>query len=329
MPTMRENVVKLAESWVGFSEKNGKYKQIIDVYNSYGKSHALPRGTKMLYEWPWCACTWSALAIQLGYTDIMPIEISVPKLIELAKKQGIWIENDGYVPSIGDAICYDWQDTGKGDNVGGADHIGVVTYVNEKSGYFVVVEGNYNDAVKKRTVSINGRYIRGFIVPKYDQNGSHMGNTEIGKSASEVAHEVIVGKWSTGEDRKRLLTAAGYDYAEIQKMVNNILNTPTVTPEPPKCGEDGCEVFSKVKSTVYSKNYSDTIKGTYATTTALYLRNDAGTNKKALVLMPKGLSVRCYGYYTPFNNANWFYVVATHDGVEYTGFCHSKYLVKK
>ena len=40
----------------------------------------------MEYSWPWCACTWSALAIKLGYTDIMPIEISCPELIIAAKK---------------------------------------------------------------------------------------------------------------------------------------------------------------------------------------------------------------------------------------------------
>ena len=31
---------------------------------------------------------------------------------------GCWQENDAYVPSPGDAILYDWQDNGIGDNTG-------------------------------------------------------------------------------------------------------------------------------------------------------------------------------------------------------------------
>lgn len=57
------------------------------------------------------------------------------------------------------------------DNTGTPDHVGVIVEVHESAGYFVVVEGNYSNAVKKRTLSINGRYIRGFISPKYDADG--------------------------------------------------------------------------------------------------------------------------------------------------------------
>lgn len=40
------------------------------------------------------------------------------------------------------------------------------------------------------------------------------------KSNMEIAKEVIAGKWGVGDDRKKRLIAAGYDYATIQKMVN-------------------------------------------------------------------------------------------------------------
>lgn len=119
----------------------------------------------MAYGWAWCACTWSALAVALKYTAIMPIEISCYYLIERAKQMGVWEENDAHVPKLGEAVLYDWQDKGVGDNTGTPDHVGTVTYVNQAAGYFVVTEGNYSDSVKKRTVSLNGRYIRGFITP--------------------------------------------------------------------------------------------------------------------------------------------------------------------
>lgn len=43
------------------------------------------------------------------------------------------------------------------------------------------------------------------------------------KSTDEIAREVISGKWGTGSDRKSRLTAAGYDYATVQKRVNELL----------------------------------------------------------------------------------------------------------
>ena len=42
------------------------------------------------------------------------------------------------------------------------------------------------------------------------------------KSVSEVAKEVIDGKWGNGDDRKKKLTAAGYNYDEIQAKVNEL-----------------------------------------------------------------------------------------------------------
>lgn len=43
------------------------------------------------------------------------------------------------------------------------------------------------------------------------------------KTVDELAREVIAGKWSAGEERKKLLTAAGYDYNAVQNKVNQIL----------------------------------------------------------------------------------------------------------
>ena len=42
------------------------------------------------------------------------------------------------------------------------------------------------------------------------------------KSVLEVAKEVIDGKWGNGDDRKKKLTAAGYNYDEIQEKVNEL-----------------------------------------------------------------------------------------------------------
>ena len=43
------------------------------------------------------------------------------------------------------------------------------------------------------------------------------------KSVDTVAREVIDGKWGNGSDRRNRLTAAGYNYNEVQKRVNQLL----------------------------------------------------------------------------------------------------------
>lgn len=43
------------------------------------------------------------------------------------------------------------------------------------------------------------------------------------KSVDQVAREVIQGKWGNGTDRKKRLTAAGYNYNAVQKRVNGLL----------------------------------------------------------------------------------------------------------
>lgn len=43
------------------------------------------------------------------------------------------------------------------------------------------------------------------------------------KSVDTLAKEVIQGKWGNGDERKKKLTAAGYDYATVQKRVNEML----------------------------------------------------------------------------------------------------------
>ena len=43
------------------------------------------------------------------------------------------------------------------------------------------------------------------------------------KTIEEIAKEVIANKWGVGEERKKKLTAEGYNYTEVQKKVNELL----------------------------------------------------------------------------------------------------------
>lgn len=164
MKYYRSEIVKQAQAWIGYNEKDGSHKEIIDVYNSHTP---WARGYKMPYDGAWCSAFASAVAIKCGYTEIIPTEVSCYYHIELFKKMGCWVEYDNYVPKPGDYILYDWEDTGKGDNIGGPNHIGIVEKVVGDTIY--VIDGNNaNDAVGRRTTKVNGKYIRGYGVPKYD-----------------------------------------------------------------------------------------------------------------------------------------------------------------
>lgn len=158
-------LLKVARSWVGKNEADGSHMDIINIYNSQKK---LPRGYKVKSTDSWCATTISALAIECNATDIIPVECSCQKMIELCKAKGIWEENESLIPNVGWILFYDWQDDGKGDCKGWADHVGIVDRVDLERDMIVVIEGNKNNAVSYVGVPINGKTLRGFAVPEYD-----------------------------------------------------------------------------------------------------------------------------------------------------------------
>lgn len=167
---LRNKVVNGLVMLKGIKEGSAEHKMIIDKFNASG----LCTRYKMTTKDAWCATTVSfafiinKLAGKPGSGALFQcVECSCSKMIELGKKQGIFVENDAYVPKTGDVIFYDWQDSGKGDNTGTPDHVGLVEKVVNNIIY--VIEGNKNDAVGERKIAVNGKTIRGFICPKYTQ----------------------------------------------------------------------------------------------------------------------------------------------------------------
>jgi len=170
---LRQSVVRIAQGWLGCKESNGTHKKIIDTYNGH---KPLARGYPVKYTDAWCSTFASAVAIKAGLTDIIPTECGCGKHVELFKKLGSWQENDAYVPSPGDYIFYDWQDGANyatTDNTGAPDHVGIVEKVSGQT--ITVIEGNMSNAVGRRTLKVNGRYIRGYGVPKYSSKAKNTG----------------------------------------------------------------------------------------------------------------------------------------------------------
>lgn len=159
---IRNHLVDTLRGWMGAKEGGGIHKRIIDTYNSLTP---LPRNYRVTYKDAWCAATVSAAAIEAGLTDIIPRECSCTRMIEKFKQMGRWKEDDSYIPQPGDIIFYNWDDDGKGDCTGNPKHVGVVESV---TGLVItVIEGNYHDAVGRRNIAVNGRYIRGYGLPDY------------------------------------------------------------------------------------------------------------------------------------------------------------------
>lgn len=74
--------------------------------------------------------------------------------------------------------------------------------------------GKYNDKTKLQLGDILITCTKGHtaIVTEVDK-----------KPLEQIAQEVMDGKWGNGIDRMNRLHAAGYDYAEVQKIVNHII----------------------------------------------------------------------------------------------------------
>lgn len=184
---LRNDVVNVMRGWLGWSEKNGKFKKIIDLYNT---QRPLPRGYPVKYTDEWCATTVTAAGMAAGLHDIVYGECSCGKMVALYQAAGRWQESDAYRPQPGDIIMYDWQDSGKGDNTGSPDHVGIVEQVVGNT--ITVIEGNKGEAVARRTLSVNGRYIRGYCLPDYAS-----------KAESEVDEIVSYDDWKKHMDQYR------------------------------------------------------------------------------------------------------------------------------
>lgn len=239
---LRQKVVDTASSWLGTREYSAKHQEMLDIYNA---QRPLPRGTRMLSSWPWCAAFVSTVSLQCGLRDIMPTECGCPGMVRLYQELGRWIEDDAYVPSPADVVFYDWQDSGIGDNVGQPDHVGIVVACTD--GMMTIIEGNCDNAVKLRQIAVNARFIRGYGVPDYASKADGAEpqpapepepepvpaptpkpepekpteETTVDPFITQVAREVINGKWGNGQARKDALSE--WFVKSVQDEVNRLM----------------------------------------------------------------------------------------------------------
>ena len=150
-PGGRGNALAQAQSWVGCKESNGSHKKIIDVYNGYN-----PASGKIGYGTPWCAAFVSAVAIKTGNTAVIPVHSYCPSMLSLFAEKTY---NKKYTPKGADVIFFDWNFNKV------PDHVGMV----EKTvgDNVTTIEGNYSDAVKRRTFKKGYSLLLAYGLPNY------------------------------------------------------------------------------------------------------------------------------------------------------------------
>lgn len=213
----RDDIIRVAKSYIGVTGGSTAHADILHYFNS-----VKPDGYTAKKSDPWCSEFVSACAIQAfgkkTAKEYFPLSAACTYVINKAKKMGVWVEKDSYTPQPADWILYDWDDSGRGDNTNQPDHVGIVEKV--ANGKMTIIEGNYGNKVKRRTISINGKYIRGFVTPHYEKIKS---DKIVLKPTDEIVKEVLEGKWGIWTQRKTALTNAGYDYDVIQKRINEVI----------------------------------------------------------------------------------------------------------
>ena len=199
---LRKLVVDTIAAGVGSVRGDASHRGILDTYNSH---KPLPRGYAVQVGDHYCAATVSAAWIRAGVDSVAVLECSCTRMMELAKAKDIWVEDDAFVPKPGDAVIYDWQDDGKGDNKGVPDHVGIVERVTGNS--MTIIEGNRPVGhVARHTLAVNGRYIRGFICPNY----AKLAEPEPVKAATAWVQLPVLRKGSNGGYVKTLLAVKAY-----------------------------------------------------------------------------------------------------------------------
>ena len=238
-----QDVLNVMRSWLGYSESNGKYKQIIDLYNSH---KPLARGYAVQYDDEWCDATVSAAGIKAGAVDLIGTECGVEEHVKIFQKKGIWIEDGTITPQPGDIIVYNWGDDTQ-PNDGYSDHIGFVESVFGK--IITAIEGNKGQGVvAQRAVPLRYGNIRGYARPKYAKaSSSSSGNTGVPAGKSDytctpdivqlgstglsvlLLQEILIARGFKGKDGKALSLdrSAGentiYALKQYQKSRNGVL----------------------------------------------------------------------------------------------------------
>ena len=123
----------------------------------------------------------------------------------------------GSIPTVGAQVFFT-----KNGKSSGCYHTGIVYQVDNN--YFYTIEGN---TTTENTVVSNGGGVakKKYLISKYKNKvlfGYPKYEVATKSDITTIAKEVLAGKWGNGSVRKDSLTAAGYNYKEVQAEVNRL-----------------------------------------------------------------------------------------------------------
>lgn len=194
-------MINTARQYIGINES--QKNELVDYYNR--EVYPLidnDRKYKIKYSDNWCAMFCSVIAHKIGLTkEQFPFEVSVYYMTRNAKRMGMFT-TDLKKAQVNDLVVYDWKADGT------LNHVGILQEIGKD--YIKVLEGNYSNTVKVRTVKMPNSEVYGYI------------KLNIGNDADieKLARDVIKGVYGQGEERKKAL---GVNYEAVQKRVNEIL----------------------------------------------------------------------------------------------------------
>ena len=194
------------KKYLGIIEGSSKHRKIVDIFNS-SKLKTFP----ISYSDAWCSAFISAMAIESGCTDIIPISANCDEMYKKGVVMGIAIPKDKWIPKMGDIVFYDWNLNGE------LDHVGTVDTLSKN--IIHVLEGNKNNSVAYRDINYKNATITKIIRPRYKTEEKK----PTYKSYCNAVLSTINGKYGNGESRKKKLESLGYDYYKVQSIVDILL----------------------------------------------------------------------------------------------------------
>ena len=140
-----EKVIAQAKSWLGITEYENRFVEIVNVYNEIPGA----RGPALV-SYPWCAIFVSAVFWK-AIRESRFAEMACDAMIQKFQNLGLYsVSGQG---DVGDVLFYDW------DGNGTSDHVGIILEVSDNG--YTVIEGNKSDAVGCRRIAYSYPYIKG------------------------------------------------------------------------------------------------------------------------------------------------------------------------
>lgn len=266
--TLKDRLIKVTEAFYGCETGDAQQKMIVSLYNQI---NPLPRGYRLKDGDAWCAAFVSACSYVVGALDRVFPECGAH---EMWNKYPDCQRNreHGKQAERGDILFYDWDADGR------IDHVGIVLERLEDA--LQVIEGNFGGKCDIRFVTEEAPEIYGTVRPEWRE-----GDVEF----AFVDCDSLNLREAPSMDAKIIDTM---DYTEMVEVLSSADGWTKVRLWSFSMSNGDGDIEGYCGSGYLSKEYPP-IEG--ETTTAVYLREGAGTGHKIICVLPAKTSFNYSG----------------------------------